>query len=83
MKRREALVSLAVSGAALIAPAYGREVSPKDLSDEQIRAMLRLNGLDLAPGEGAKVRASLALNRFVIPVDPSLQPADFDADVDA
>lgn len=83
MKRRDALVSLAVSGAVAILPSCARVgASPDNLTEGQMRAILRLNGLDLKPGEGAAVLASLMSSRFPASVDPTIQPTDFDPDVD-
>ena len=48
-----------------------------------MQAMLRLNGMDLDPGEGPKVLASFTANRFAVLVDPTIQPnSDFDPAVD-
>ena len=85
MNRREAVVSVAMAGVAIALP--GCAVSGNQgsgvLTDEQMRAMLRLNGMDLEPGEGPKVLASFVGSRFTAQVDPTIQPqADFDADVD-
>ena len=65
MKRREALKSLVVSGAAAALPA-GAGTEPTELSEDQLRAMLRLVGMELGAGEGAAVLASfmaIALRR--------------------
>ena len=43
----------------------------------------QLAGLELQPGEAAKVLASLKSNRFTAKVDPTIQPqSDFDPEVD-
>lgn len=83
MKRRDVLVTLAASGAAAMLPACTRETPKEGLSDAEMRAMLRLNGMDLDPGEGPAVLASFTGSRFPAVVDPTIQPqSDFDADVD-
>jgi hypothetical protein len=81
MKRRDALKSLVVSGAAAALPA-GAGTEPTELSEDQLRAMLRLVGMELGAGEGAAVLASFNGNRFTADVDPKIQPTDFDADLD-
>lgn len=83
MKRREALVSLVVSGAVAALPACSSPAPATGLSEAQLRAMLRLNGLELRPGESSAVLASFNGSRFTTAVDPGIQPTDFDADVDA
>jgi hypothetical protein len=83
VKRRDALVTLAVSGAATAWPGCASKVPGEGLSDPQMRAMLRLNGMDLRPGEGPQVLASFNASRFPATVDPTIQPqSDFDASVD-
>jgi hypothetical protein len=83
MKRRDVLVTLAMSGAVAMLPDCARvEAAPGVLTEEQMRALLRLNGLDLSPGEGPAVLASFNSSRFPAAVDPTIQPTDFDADVD-
>jgi hypothetical protein len=83
VKRRDVLVTLAASGAVAILPACARQTRKEGLSDAEIGAMLRLNGMDLDPGEGAAVRASFMGSRFPATIDPTIQPqSDFDADVD-
>ena len=83
MKRRDAVVSLAITGAAALLPACTRvQASSDSLTEDQMRAMLRLNGLDLQPGEAAAILASFNSSRFSVAVDPTVQPTDFDADVD-
>jgi hypothetical protein len=83
VKRRDALITLAVSGAAAILPACATDAKKEGLSEAEMRAMLRLNGMDLGPGEGAAVLASFMGGRFPATVDPTIQPqSDFDADVD-
>lgn len=82
MKRRDALKSLVVSGAAAALPANASAASNTELSEEQLRAMLHLVGMELRAGEGAAVLASFKDNRFTADVDPKIQATDFDADVD-
>ena len=84
MKRREVLVSMALSGAAMALPGCAKVQAPAEgLSEDQLRAMLQLNGMDLQPDEAPKVRASFLAGRFTTAVDPAVQPqSDFDADVD-
>ena len=82
MKRRDALRSLVVSSAAAAFPVAASTAPTTELSEEQIRAMLRLVGIELRAGEGAAVLDSFNNARFTIEVDPRIQPADFDADVD-
>ena len=83
MKRRDALVALAMSGAIAILPDCARvEAAPSALTEEQMRALLRLNGLDLTAAEAPAVLASFTASRFPAAVDPTIQPTDFDADVD-
>ncbi len=84
MKRRDALVSIAASGAGMLLGACAAPPAPDgDLSDEQLGALLRLAGYQMAPGEGAKILASFKGNRFTTDVDPTIQPqSDFDPDVD-
>jgi hypothetical protein len=53
------------------------------LSDDQIEAMLKLNGMSLEPGEGPAILASFVGNRFAAVPDPAIQPqCDFDPEVD-
>ncbi len=82
MRRRDALKSLMVSGAAAALPAGASPALTTELSEDQLRAKLRLVGMELKAGEGAAVLASFNGNRFTAEVDPRIQPADFDADVD-
>jgi hypothetical protein len=84
MKRRDALVSMALSGAAVVLPGCATSRSEGGvLSEEQLRAMLQLTGMDLQPGEAPAVLASFTGSRFTAAVDPTTQPqSDFDADVD-
>jgi hypothetical protein len=83
MKRRDALKSLVVSGAAAALPAGASTAPTTELSEDQLRAMLRLVGMELRAGEGAAILASFNGNRFTADVDPAIQATDFDADVDA
>lgn len=82
MKRRDALKSFVVSGAAVALPAAATAPPTTELSEDQLRAMLRLVGMELRPGEGAAVFASFKASRFTLDVDPKVQTTDFDADVD-
>lgn len=84
MKRREALVSLAVSGASVVLTACATgQVSSAGPSEDQVRLLVRaLDGVDLQPGQAPQVLASLKANRFTADVDPTIQPADFDPDLD-
>ncbi len=84
VNRRSALLTIAMSGTAILLPACEAPKSRSALlSDDQMQAMLRLNGMDLAPGEGPKVLASFTANRFTASVDATIQPnSDFDPDVD-
>jgi hypothetical protein len=86
MQRRDALASLAVSGAGLLLGACAPSpAASAHLSESQIGSVLQqLTGYTLRPGEGAAVLASLEGNRFTADVDPTVQPqSDFDPDVDA
>lgn len=86
MQRRDALASLAASGAGLLlggcAPPAAANAGP---SESQIGPLLQqLTGYTLRPGEGATVLASLEGNRYTAAVDPTIQPqSDFDPAVDA
>jgi hypothetical protein len=84
MKRRDALVALAAGGAGSLLPSCGRPSRADDVSEEQLRLMLRrLAGLDLAPDEAARVLGALRANRFTGRPDPTIQPqSDFDPEVD-
>ena len=84
VNRRHALLTIAMSGTAIALPGWDIPESQSGLlSDNQMQAMLRLNGMDLGPGEGPKVLASFTANRFAAPVDPTIQPnSDFDPGVD-
>ena len=85
MKRRDALVSVAVYGAGAVLPSWsGLKVPSEGLSEEQLRILLRqLAGLELQSGEAPKILASLRSNRFTASVDPTVQPqSDFDPEVD-
>lgn len=82
MKRRDALRSLVGSGAVAAFPTSAITAPTTDLSEEQLRAVLRMDGMELRAGEGAAILASFNGNRFTGAVDPTIQPADFDADVD-
>jgi hypothetical protein len=86
MQRRDALASLAVSGAGILLGACSTpSAAGEGPSEAQIGILLRqLTGYELRPGEGAKVLASLQGSRYTGAVDPTIQPqSDFDPDVDA
>jgi hypothetical protein len=86
MLRRDALASLAASGAGLLL-AGCKPASP--LADAlapviDVGALLHaLTDYTLRPGEGPAVLASFQGARFTTPVDPTIQPTDFDPEVDA
>jgi hypothetical protein len=85
VKRRDALVSLAVYGAGAVLPSWsGLKVPSEGLSEEQLRILLwQLGGLEMQSGEASKVLVSLRSNRFTASVDPTVQPqSDFDPEVD-
>jgi hypothetical protein len=42
----------------------------------------QMAGLELQPGEAPKVLASFRLNRFIRKVEPTIQPQDFDPELD-
>jgi len=53
------------------------------LSEEQLGTLLRqMVGIELGPGEAPKVLASLRLNRFTRRVEPTIQPQDFDPELE-
>ena len=85
MKRREALVSIALSGTTILLPGCAPSPAPADtLSERDIQALLRLQGVTLEPGEGAHVLTSFMSSRFTTAVDPTVQPqSDFDPEVDS
>ncbi len=86
MLRRDALASLAASGAGLL---IGGCKPSSPLADAtapaiDVGSMLhQLTDYTLRPGEAPAVLASFQGNRFTTAVDPTIQPADFDADTDA
>ena len=84
MKRRDALLSLAMSVAVAAVsswPAPAR--ANQGLSEEQLGTLLgQMVGLELRPGEAPKVLASIRLNRFTRRVEPTIQPHDFDPELD-
>jgi hypothetical protein len=84
VERRDALMAMAMSGVVVALPGCSvPQATVGGLTEDQLGAMLRLNGTDLAPGEGQKVLASFAANRFAGAVDPMIQPnCDFDPDVE-
>jgi hypothetical protein len=86
MKRRDALIALGASGIVVALPdCRGAPATSggEALSEGQIDAMLKLNGMSLGPGEGPAVLASFVGNRFAAVPDPAIQPqCDFDPEVD-
>jgi hypothetical protein len=83
MLRRDAIASLAVSSAGILLGGC-THASPEAASAIDIGSLLhQLTDYTVRPGEGASVLASLQGNRFTAAVDPTIQPADFDADCDA
>jgi hypothetical protein len=84
MNRRDLFSSVAIVAGTMLWDPRSATSQSDGLSDEQLRSALRyLAGLDLEPGEAAKVLASLHLNRFDVKVEPTVQPqADFDPEVD-
>jgi hypothetical protein len=84
MKRRDALVSLAVSGAGVLWAGCGGQEPSGGLSEQQVGLLVHeLTGSELQPGQASQVLASLKGNRFTADVDPTIQPqSDFDADTD-
>jgi hypothetical protein len=85
MLRRDAIASLAVSGAGILlggcTPAHAPESAASGIDVGSL--LHQLTDYSLRPGEGAAVLASLQGNRFTAAVDPTIQPTDFDADADA
>ena len=84
MKRRDALVGLAMVGASAAAPSCARPGPNVDAGEEQLRVILgQLAGLELGPGEGPRVIAALRANRFAGQPDPTTQPqSDFDPEIE-
>jgi hypothetical protein len=83
MNRRDALRSLAGTGAALTLE--GCTPTPPDtLNDVNIeRLTLALTGVTLKPGQAAGVREMLRTLRFKGRVDPAVQPSvEFNPEVD-
>lgn len=84
MLRRDAIASLAVSGAGILLGGCTPTHAPDPTSAIDIGSLLHdLTDYTLRPGEGAGVLGSMRANRFTIAVDPTIQPTDFDADSDA
>jgi hypothetical protein len=85
MLRRDAIASLAVSGAGMLLGGCTAKPAPAEGSSAiDIGSLLhQLTDYTLRPGEGAAVLASMQSNRFTTTVDPTIQPTDFDADSDA
>ncbi len=83
MLRRDAIASLAVSSAGILLGAC-THAPAETASTIDIGSLLhQLTDYTVRPGEGAPVLASLQGNRFTAAVDPTIQPADFDAETDA
>jgi hypothetical protein len=85
MNRRDALRSLAGTGAALTLEACRHAPAPAGtLTDPDIeRMVLALTGVVLKPGQVAGVREMLRTMRFTGRVDPAVQPSlVFDPEVD-
>jgi len=85
MNRRDALRSLAGTGAALTLEGCTRApVSPTMPTDTDIeRVALALTGVVLKTGQAAGVREMLRTMRFMGRVDPAVQPSlVFDPEVD-
>jgi len=89
MQRRDALASLAASGAGILLGGCTPSAASRAESDANSEALIepmlsQLTGYSVRPGEAAAVLASLNGSRFTAPVDPTIQPqSDFDPDVDA
>jgi hypothetical protein len=85
MERRDALRSLAATGAALVLPGCRKPAaSAAVVTDADVDRMIRtLSGVDPASGDLAPTRALLASFRFKGTVEPGVQPAlAFDPEVD-
>jgi hypothetical protein len=84
MNRRHLLKTAVAStgGALLSSCARGRQ--PRLASDAELAAVLReFGGVELAPGEAARIRKAIRESRFEIKVDPEVQPeCDFDPEVE-
>ena len=84
MLRRDAIASLAVSGAGILLAGCTHAQAPDTASAIDIGSLLhQFTDYTVRPGEGAAVLASMQANRFTATVDPTIQPTDFDADSDA
>jgi hypothetical protein len=85
MLRRDALATLAVSGAGILLGGCSPAAAPVDAASPiDIGSLLhQLTDYTLRPNEGSAVLASLQGNRFTAAVDPTIQPTDFDAETDA
>ncbi len=85
MLRRDAIASLAVSSAGILLGGCTPAHAPGGaISEIDVGSLLRqLTDYTVRPGEGASVLESLQGNRFTATVDPTIQPADFDAESDA
>ena len=86
MERREVLSTLAAAGVAALSPSCvgNRRLDTRELSDEQIEALLRtMYGLTLRPGEAAQVRQTLLAANLKDDIDARVQPAIyFDPEVE-
>jgi hypothetical protein len=85
MNRRDALRSLAGTGAALTLEGCTKApAQPGPPTDDDIeRVALALTGVGLKPGQAAGVREMLRTMRFNGTVDPAVQPSlIFDPEVD-
>jgi hypothetical protein len=85
VKRRDAVVSIAISGAGLaLGACRGAPPAAGELTDGELQAWVRqVDGYTLRPGEAQAILASFKGNRFTAEVDPAIQPqSDFDADVE-
>ena len=85
MRRRDALLSLAISGAVAATSSWPASAQAEQmLSEEQLAMLLRqMVGMELRPDEAPKVLASLRLNRLTRRVEPTIQPQDFDPELES
>lgn len=76
---------MALSGTTMLLPGCMPSQVPADsLSERDLHALLRLQGVALEPGEGTHVLTSFMASRFNTAVDPTVQPqSDFDPEVDS
>lgn len=77
MRRRDLLRHLGLAGGgALVAPGLLEALQERDLTDEEVEALLRgLAGIEPRPGEAARVREALAGRKPPEDSDPGVQPA--------